>query len=562
MGKGFLQGLMVFNRQGIEDFEGGKKMKSGFRNCYGLVAVLIVVACTCEGGFGAPVYIPGVPDWDQPALAAGQAPGGPWGAWCTPTATANIVGYYNDNGVAGIGDNQAFPATPPWKDPHWQDDTADAADRLSLFFYGKAGNAFSTNDQMWVELEDTSSTSGVAIYNGDASDVAEPGWHEWNIDLGIFAAAGVSLANVDKVHIGFGGPQVGQVTKGGTGTVWFEDIIVSGPQVVDDFDSYDSDAALKTVWEDYWTNGTYSEVFVETNPTYVRDGNSMRFLYDNQLKYMGKYVGSRIDADISNLAIGPNWQTGLGGVAQTGLGWYLNTNDHGLGGNPGSPGYRGTKRQHIVNGATGNGGLIGGGSGYFPSAGLSEVCVAVYGSHTMGPNEYAITDTTGEPDKADHNDAAAFIQIRASIDANRPLLGHFEHFHFQSKTRALDPNFGENPNYDHATWADANAFPYEDEETGEVWDPNEGLGHTVTIVGYWLSEDAGNPLGADAIIVHDNADGTLPGPTALPLVLPWAGSPWKALTLIKGVESPYYDINGDCFVNFLDLKLLAAYWLE
>jgi hypothetical protein len=106
--------------------------------------------------------------------------------------------------------------------------TVSGARALVLYFYGQPGNSITAQDTMWVELEDTSSVSGVARYDGDANDVAETGWHEWNIDLAIFDACGLSLTNVDKVHIGFGGAQAGGDTKnpGGTGTVYFDDVEV------------------------------------------------------------------------------------------------------------------------------------------------------------------------------------------------------------------------------------------------------------------------------------------------------------------------------------------------
>jgi hypothetical protein len=78
---------------------------------------------------------------------------------------------------------------------------------------------------MWVELEDTSSNSGVSIYDGEPGDVNEPDWHEWNVDLAAFDACGVSLTDVDRIHIGFGGPRGEQgKAAGGTGTVYFDDI--------------------------------------------------------------------------------------------------------------------------------------------------------------------------------------------------------------------------------------------------------------------------------------------------------------------------------------------------
>jgi hypothetical protein len=94
-----------------------------------------------------------------------------------------------------------------------------------LWFYGQSGNAVGINERMWVELEDTSSNAGVAIYDEDPNDVTEAEWHEWNIDLALFDACGVSLANVDKLHIGFGNYyRSGQGKAGGSGTVYFEDI--------------------------------------------------------------------------------------------------------------------------------------------------------------------------------------------------------------------------------------------------------------------------------------------------------------------------------------------------
>jgi len=96
---------------------------------------------------------------------------------------------------------------------------------LVLHFYGTLGNSAGPANKMWVELEDTSSNSGVSIYDGEAGDVNEPKWQEWNVDLAAFDACGVSLTDVDRIHIGFGGPRGEQgKAAGGTGTVYFDDI--------------------------------------------------------------------------------------------------------------------------------------------------------------------------------------------------------------------------------------------------------------------------------------------------------------------------------------------------
>ncbi|MHC4912484.1 MAG: LamG domain-containing protein [Planctomycetota bacterium] len=105
--------------------------------------------------------------------------------------------------------------------------TVSDARALVLYFYGQPGNAATNLDAMWVELEDTSSNSGYVIYDKDPNDVKLEQWNEWNIDLAIFDACGVSLANVDRVHIGFGSnAKVGVNKAGGTGIVWFDDMQV------------------------------------------------------------------------------------------------------------------------------------------------------------------------------------------------------------------------------------------------------------------------------------------------------------------------------------------------
>ncbi len=99
---------------------------------------------------------------------------------------------------------------------------------MVLYFYGDPGNSATSNDRMWVQLEDTSSNAGAKIYGDgdgeDPNDVKLVGWTEWNIDLADANFSGVSLSNVDKIHIGFGGPPIGQSKAGGTGTMYFDDI--------------------------------------------------------------------------------------------------------------------------------------------------------------------------------------------------------------------------------------------------------------------------------------------------------------------------------------------------
>ncbi len=76
--------------------------------------------------------------------------------------------------------------------------------------------------------------------------------------------------------------------------------------VIDDFDSYEDDSALQSVWT---TNGTSAEVSVET--TITRDGNSMKYEYENNLS---PYY-SEACVDIADLGIDdPDW-LGIGANA-------------------------------------------------------------------------------------------------------------------------------------------------------------------------------------------------------------------------------------------------------
>jgi hypothetical protein len=99
---------------------------------------------------------------------------------------------------------------------------------MVLYFYGDPCNSATSNDRMWVQLEDTSSNAGTKLYGDgggeDPNDVKLAQWTEWNVDLNDANFSGVSLANVDKIHIGFGGVPIGQSKAGGTGTLYFEDI--------------------------------------------------------------------------------------------------------------------------------------------------------------------------------------------------------------------------------------------------------------------------------------------------------------------------------------------------
>jgi hypothetical protein len=85
--------------------------------------------------------------------------------------------------------------------------------------------------QPWVELEDTSSNKGYVLHP-DANDILEDVWDEWNIDLSIFDACGVTLSAIDRFTIGIGGDdRTGQKSKmSDYGHIWVDDIRLYPPR--------------------------------------------------------------------------------------------------------------------------------------------------------------------------------------------------------------------------------------------------------------------------------------------------------------------------------------------
>ncbi|MCJ7692324.1 MAG: LamG domain-containing protein [Sedimentisphaerales bacterium] len=109
--------------------------------------------------------------------------------------------------------------------------TGGVTKSLVLYFYGEGpDNSATENDKMYVAVEDTIGTVGAVPYDGDADDVKEPEWHEWNIDLQEFDDQEVDLTDVSMLYIGFGGEWGGQTAMGGDGVVYFNDIKLYPPR--------------------------------------------------------------------------------------------------------------------------------------------------------------------------------------------------------------------------------------------------------------------------------------------------------------------------------------------
>ena len=76
-------------------------------------------------------------------------------------------------------------------------------------------------EPLYVELANSNGTSGMVLHDDPAATQIDA-WTRWRIDLQQFADQGVDLANIDSISIG-----VGDTNPGGTGIMYFDDILLS-----------------------------------------------------------------------------------------------------------------------------------------------------------------------------------------------------------------------------------------------------------------------------------------------------------------------------------------------
>jgi len=119
--------------------------------------------------------------------------------------------------------------------PDW---TLGGAKALRLFFYGDPANSATSNDKMYIALNDGSTVK--SSYYPDVNDIKEAEWQEWQIDLEE-EFSGVNLASISKVSIGFGTYGGSSTRQGGTGTVYFDNIEVWAPYCRSEFFAADID---------------------------------------------------------------------------------------------------------------------------------------------------------------------------------------------------------------------------------------------------------------------------------------------------------------------------------
>jgi len=106
--------------------------------------------------------------------------------------------FYNNTGGAAYSEAE-LSLSPP---QNW---TKAGAATFVLYFHGTEGNT----GQLYVKIDGSK-----VIYDGEAGDIAEVEWKQWNIDL---ASLSVNLQNVTKLAIGIDG-------NGAGGTLYVDDI--------------------------------------------------------------------------------------------------------------------------------------------------------------------------------------------------------------------------------------------------------------------------------------------------------------------------------------------------
>jgi len=111
--------------------------------------------------------------------------------------------FYSNTGTAAYSEGtRTFAVSQNW--------TQEGVQTLVLYFYGTAGNT----GQLYVKV------SGVKVaYPGDAADIEQAQWNQWDIDL---ASLGVNPQSVTNISIGIDG-------SGASGTLYFDDIRLYRP---------------------------------------------------------------------------------------------------------------------------------------------------------------------------------------------------------------------------------------------------------------------------------------------------------------------------------------------
>jgi len=160
--------------------------------------------------------------------------------------------FYDNTGGAAYSEGELTFAVP-------QDWTKAGVQTLVLYFHGSPSNT----GQLYVKLNGSK-----VVYPGDAADIAELRWKQWNIDL---APLGVDLQNITTLAIGIDG-------SGAGGTLYLDDIRLYrlAPEIV-------------VPSEEIWIEAEAADTI--TAPMLI---------YDDPLASGGKYIGTTDDVGDSS----------------------------------------------------------------------------------------------------------------------------------------------------------------------------------------------------------------------------------------------------------------------
>ena len=205
---------------------------------------------------------------------ADPSKGGSQIGYFTGTSLETDIAYGGDQSVPLFYDNTSASSSEVTVDPAnlpiGRDWTAGSPQTLVLWFHGSPGNT--VTEQMYVKL------NGAEVeYPGDAADIAEPRWKQWNIDL---AALGISLSSVTELRIGF--QRIG--ASGGTGTVFIDDILLYrlAPEIV-------------VPSEEIWIEAEAADTITEPLK-----------IYDDPAASGGRYIGTTDDIGNSDSPPAPD----------------------------------------------------------------------------------------------------------------------------------------------------------------------------------------------------------------------------------------------------------------
>ncbi len=102
--------------------------------------------------------------------------------------------------------------------------TGTASPQWSHQDIGIASNAA---EPLYVAVSNSTGQPAVVVHDDPAAAQINA-WTQWLIPLSAFSDKGINLTNVDKIALGLGA-KGGAAAAGGSGTVYFDDILITRP---------------------------------------------------------------------------------------------------------------------------------------------------------------------------------------------------------------------------------------------------------------------------------------------------------------------------------------------